>query len=98
MTTVAIADDQDLVRSGLRLLLETRGLVVVGEAANGREAVEMVRRTTPDVILMDIRMPVLDGGSVSETPAPMGTADTTGSGKASAATVGQASADSAALF
>jgi DNA-binding NarL/FixJ family response regulator len=61
MTTVVIADDQDLVRSGLRLLLETRGFVVVGEAANGREAVELVRRTGPDVILMDIRMPVLDG-------------------------------------
>ena len=61
MTTVVIADDQDLVRSGLRLLLQSRGLVVVGEAADGRQAVQMVRRTTPDVILMDVRMPVLDG-------------------------------------
>lgn len=61
MTTVAIADDQHLVRSGLQLLLEGRGLVVVGEAANGRQAVQVVHRTTPDVILMDVRMPVLDG-------------------------------------
>jgi DNA-binding NarL/FixJ family response regulator len=61
MITVGIADDQDLVRSGLRLLLEARGFVVVGEAADGREAVGVARRTTPDVILMDIRMPILDG-------------------------------------
>ena len=61
MTTVVVADDQDLVRSGLRLILESRGLDVVGEAANGREAVDVVRRTNPDVVLMDVRMPVLDG-------------------------------------
>jgi DNA-binding NarL/FixJ family response regulator len=58
---VVVADDQDLVRSGLRLVLEARGCVVVGEAADGREAVEMVRRIEPDVVLMDIRMPILDG-------------------------------------
>jgi DNA-binding NarL/FixJ family response regulator len=61
MTSVVIADDQDLVRSGLRLLLESRGFDVLGEAANGREAVALVRRTTPHVILMDVKMPVLDG-------------------------------------
>jgi DNA-binding NarL/FixJ family response regulator len=61
MTSVVIADDQDLVRSGLRLLLETRGFAVLGEAANGRKAMEMVRLTNPDVTLMDIRMPILDG-------------------------------------
>ncbi len=61
MTTVVIADDQELVRSGLRLVLEARGCDVVGEAADGRQAVEVVRRTTPAVVLMDIRMPVLDG-------------------------------------
>ena len=61
MTRVVVADDQDLVRSGLELVLGTRGCEVVGTAANGREAVEVVRRTAPDVVLMDIRMPVLDG-------------------------------------
>jgi DNA-binding NarL/FixJ family response regulator len=61
VTTVLVADDQELVRSGLRLILESRGLDVVGEAADGREAVAATRRTRPDVVLMDIRMPVLDG-------------------------------------
>ena len=61
MTTVVIAEDQELVRTGLQLVLEARGCAVVGVAANGREAVEVVRRTAPDVVLMDIRMPVLDG-------------------------------------
>lgn len=58
---VAVADDQDLVRNGLELVLASRGFAVVGTAADGREAVELVRRTQPEVILMDIRMPVLDG-------------------------------------
>jgi DNA-binding NarL/FixJ family response regulator len=58
---VVIADDQDLVRSGLQLVLEARGCQVVGLAADGREAVDVVRRTEPDVVLMDIRMPVTDG-------------------------------------
>jgi DNA-binding NarL/FixJ family response regulator len=58
---VVIADDQDLVRSGLEMVLAARGLEVVATAADGREAVEAVRRTAPDVCLMDIRMPVLDG-------------------------------------
>ena len=61
MTSVVIADDQDLVRSGLRMVLDSRGVDVVGEAANGREAVDVVTREAPDVVLMDIRMPVLDG-------------------------------------
>jgi DNA-binding NarL/FixJ family response regulator len=61
MTSVVIADDQDLVRSGLEMVLAARGIEVVGTAADGREAVEVVRRTRPDVTLMDIRMPVLDG-------------------------------------
>ncbi len=61
MTSVVVADDQDLVRSGLRMVLEARGVEVVGEAADGAEAVETVTRTAPDVVLMDIRMPVLDG-------------------------------------
>jgi DNA-binding NarL/FixJ family response regulator len=61
VTTVVIADDQDLVRSGLRLVLEARGCEVLAEAEDGRQAVEAVRRTAPDVVLMDIRMPVMDG-------------------------------------
>ena len=62
MITTLIADDQALVRGGLRAMLEVRdGITVVGEAANGAEAVEQVRLRGPDVVLMDIRMPVLDG-------------------------------------
>ena len=62
MTGVLLADDQALVRSGLRLILEAQaGLRVVGEAADGREAVERTRLLRPDVVLMDVRMPVLDG-------------------------------------
>ena len=58
---VVIVDDQELVRSGLQLVLEARGCEVVGLAGDGREAVEVVRRTEPDVVLMDIRMPGTDG-------------------------------------
>jgi DNA-binding NarL/FixJ family response regulator len=63
---VVVADDQDLVRSGLEMVLSARGLDVVGTAADGREAVDAVRRTAPDVCLMDIRMPVLDGIAATE--------------------------------
>jgi DNA-binding NarL/FixJ family response regulator len=58
---ILIADDHALFRDGLRSLLEARGVDVVGEAANGREAVEDVRRLRPDIVLMDLNMPVLDG-------------------------------------
>ena len=61
MTRVVIADDQDLIRSGLGMVLEARGVDVVGEARDGREAVAVVGSLRPDVVLMDIRMPVLDG-------------------------------------
>lgn len=62
MTTVVIADDQVLVRDGLRALVDREpDLEVVAEAADGVEAVELVKRHQPDVVLMDIRMPRLDG-------------------------------------
>ena len=61
MTSVVLADDQELVRSGLRALLQTRGIDVVGEAEHGRAAIEATRTHKPDVLLMDIRMPVMDG-------------------------------------
>jgi DNA-binding NarL/FixJ family response regulator len=58
---VLVADDQELVRAGFRLILEAAGFEVVGEAPNGAVAVELAARHHPDVVLMDIRMPVLDG-------------------------------------
>ncbi|MFF0306164.1 response regulator [Streptosporangium sp. NPDC004379] len=60
--SVLLADDQALVRAGFRSLLRrTRGVVVTGEAATGDEAVRTARATRPDVVLMDIRMPGMDG-------------------------------------
>ena len=56
-----IADDHPLFRDGLHSLLEARGMEVVGEARNGREAVEQARRLQPDVVLMDLNMPELNG-------------------------------------
>ncbi|MEV7004554.1 response regulator transcription factor [Streptomyces sp. NPDC093982] len=62
MTTVLIADDQPLQRFGFRMLLESQDdMTVVGEAANGSEAIRMTAELHPDVILMDVRMPGLDG-------------------------------------
>ncbi|NYD41092.1 response regulator [Nocardioides panaciterrulae] len=62
MTTVVIADDQALVRDGLRLILDVEdGIEVVGEASNGREAVRVAAELAPHVVLMDVRMPMLDG-------------------------------------
>lgn len=58
---VVIADDQALVRTGFSMILQAGGIDVVGEAGNGREAIDTVRRTVPDVVLMDIRMPEMDG-------------------------------------
>jgi DNA-binding NarL/FixJ family response regulator len=61
VTSVLVADDQELVRSGLRMVLEAHGIEVLGEAAHGREAVALTRALRPDVVLMDVRMPVMDG-------------------------------------
>jgi DNA-binding NarL/FixJ family response regulator len=58
---VLVADDQALVRAGFRMILTADGIDVVAEADNGAEAVDAVRRTRPDVVLMDIRMPEMDG-------------------------------------
>ncbi len=59
---VVVADDQALVRAGFRMILEADpGIRVVGDAADGEEAVSAVRRLRPDVVMMDVRMPVLDG-------------------------------------
>ncbi len=58
---VVIADDQTLVRGGFRLILGSAGIDVVAEAADGREAVAATRKHRPDVVLMDIRMPEMDG-------------------------------------
>jgi DNA-binding NarL/FixJ family response regulator len=58
---VVIADDQTLVRRGFRLILNSADIPVVAEAANGKEAVAAVRKHRPDVVLMDIRMPEMDG-------------------------------------
>jgi DNA-binding NarL/FixJ family response regulator len=62
LTSVLLADDQALVRGGFRLILDAQeDLEVVGEADDGRAAVERARELRPDVVLMDVRMPVLDG-------------------------------------
>jgi len=69
MTTirVALVDDQPLFRSGLRMVIDSQDdLEVVGEAGDGRQALGMVTQTRPDVVLMDIRMPVSDGIEATE--------------------------------
>ena len=77
MIRVVIADDEALMRSGLSVLLTSEeGIEVVGEASDGAAAVELVRRERPDVVCMDIRMPVLDGldatRRISEDPSLSG--------------------------
>jgi YesN/AraC family two-component response regulator len=62
MITVVLADDQALVRAGFRLILDVEdGIEVIGEAADGSAAVRLAQERRPDVLLMDSRMPVLDG-------------------------------------
>ena len=67
MIRILIVDDQPMIRVGIRAILESdEELTVVGEAADGRAGVELYRRTLPDLILMDVRMPVLDGLAATE--------------------------------
>jgi DNA-binding NarL/FixJ family response regulator len=74
MIRIVIADDQALVRTGFRMILDAEpDLSVVGEAENGREAVELVAAAKPDVVLMDIRMPELDGIEATRCVAGDGT-------------------------
>ena len=73
---VLVADDQDLVRTGLSMILDAQpDIEVVGQAADGHAAVELARRLTPDVCLVDIRMPGLDGIEVTELLAGRGVPD-----------------------
>lgn len=73
---VLVADDQDIVRSGLRMILDAQpGIEVVAEAVDGREALELARRLRPDVCLLDIRMPELDGIEVTRLLAGPDVAD-----------------------
>jgi DNA-binding NarL/FixJ family response regulator len=73
-TTVVVADDQAIVRAGFRLLIESEpDMTVLGEAADGAEAVAVVRKTMPSVVMMDIRMPVMDGITATQLIAADGT-------------------------
>lgn len=75
-TRVLIADDQDMVRAGFRLILDSQdGIEVIGEASDGAQCVELARRLRPDVCLVDIRMPRLDGLEVTRLLAGPGVAE-----------------------
>ncbi|MEQ3549286.1 response regulator transcription factor [Pseudonocardia nematodicida] len=67
MIRILVVDDQPMIRVGIRAILESeQDMTVVGEAGNGRDGVALYRRTVPDLVLMDVRMPVLDGLAAAE--------------------------------
>jgi DNA-binding NarL/FixJ family response regulator len=73
---VLLVDDESMVRSGLQLILESeRDIEVVGEAANGAEAVDAARKLDPDVVLMDVQMPVMNGLEATQQIAALGRAE-----------------------
>lgn len=77
MTRVLLVDDQALIRSGIRIILDSEpDFEVVGEAANGAEAIELATSLTPDVICMDVEMPVMNGIDASREILARGTGDT----------------------
>lgn len=72
MIRVAIADDQAMVRAGFRMIVQSQAdMQVAGEAADGQEAIDLVKKEKPDVVLMDVRMPRLDGIAATRQVAPM---------------------------
>ncbi|MEQ1873659.1 MAG: response regulator transcription factor [Ilumatobacteraceae bacterium] len=74
MIRVVLVDDQAMVRAGFRMILESEpDITVVGEAADGREAIDVVKRSSPHVVLMDVRMPVMDGIEATESIVSSGT-------------------------
>ena len=83
--TVVIADDQALVRGGFRLILKAAGINVAAEAADGAQAVAAVRAHRPDVVLMDVRMPVMDGIEATKSILADAAATDTAAGAAGAA-------------
>ncbi|MBE7701854.1 response regulator transcription factor [Oerskovia sp. Sa1BUA8] len=75
MTRVVLVDDQAVVRAGFTVILESEGFEVVGEAANGTDAVRVARRERPDVVCMDVRMPGGDGITATRALAGPGVVD-----------------------
>ena len=67
MKTVAVAEDEPITRMDICAMLEDLGFSIAGEASDGFDAIELCRRTRPDVILMDVKMPIFDGLAAAET-------------------------------